>query len=153
MVESRALGRGERLVMRVRRVRVGVRLPISGRCDVGRIGLLAGEDVEIGPGEVKLVGTGCAVELPPGTEGQIRPESGLAGECGVTVLNSPGTVDSGYRGEVGVILINHGERVLKVERGMRIAELVVRRVVEVEVVEADTLSVAERGEDGFGSSG
>ena len=115
--------------------------------------LFAGECLVIGPGEAKLVGTGVALELPEGTEGQIRPETKLAAECAVTILNSPGTIDSGYRGEVGVILINHGRRSVKVERGMQVGQLAVRRTVEVEVVEAESLRRSARGGGGFGSTG
>ena len=99
------------------------------------------------------MGTGIAVELPPGTEGQVRPRSGLALRHAVTVLNAPGTIDAGYRGEVGVLLINHGRQAFRVRRDMKVAQLVVAPVVEVDVVEADTLSETPRAGGGFGSTG
>ena len=92
-------------------------------------------------------------ELPPGTEAQVRPRSGLAHRHGVTVLNAPGTIDEGYRGEVGVILINHGPAPFEVTPGARIAQLVVQRRLEIAVVEADELSVTQRGAGGYGSTG
>lgn len=111
------------------------------------------EAIEIGPGERMLIPTGLTIALPDGFEAQIRPRSGLALKHGVTVLNSPGTIDADYRGEIGVILINHGTEPYTVERGMRIAQMVVERhsTVEWEVVE--TLDETERGEGGFGSTG
>lgn len=115
--------------------------------------LCAVESVEIPPGEWRRVRTGLAIELPPGTEGQVRPRSGLALHYGVTLLNSPGTIDEGYRGEVCVILINHGPAPFRVEPGMRIAQLVVQQVQRVRVVEVDSLSDTSRGAEGFGSTG
>ena len=111
------------------------------------------DDLTIRPAEARVVRTGIAVELPQGTEAVIRPRSGLAREWSVTVLNSPGTIDEGYRGEVGVLLINHGRREFRVRCGMRIGQLVVQRRLQVEVVEAESLSETDRGVRGFGSSG
>jgi dUTP pyrophosphatase len=99
------------------------------------------------------VPTGIAIELPPGTEGQVRPRSGLALKHAITVLNTPGTVDEGYRGEVGVILINHGQTIFAVEAGMKIAQLVVSPRIQVEVAEVVALQESERGAGGFGSTG
>ncbi len=99
------------------------------------------------------VGTGISIALPKGTEGQVRPRSGLAAKNGVTVLNAPGTVDAGYRGEVKVILINHGGADFQITKGMRIAQLTVKPVFDTEFVEAESLDETERGEGGFGSSG
>ena len=115
--------------------------------------LFADRAVSLEPGETKLIGTGISIELPEGTEGQVRPRSGLALKHSVTVLNSPGTIDRGYRGEVGVILINHGPRRFDVEPGMKIAQLVVAACLTVEVVEAGDLSLSSRGHGGFGSTG
>lgn len=115
--------------------------------------LFADVTVSLEPGETRLVGTGLSIELPQGTEGQVRPRSGLALKHGVTVLNSPGTIDHGYRGEVGVILVNHGGRRFDVEPGMKIAQLVVAACLSVEVVEAGELSGTSRGHGGFGSTG
>ena len=115
--------------------------------------LFADRAASLEPGETKLIGTGISIELPEGTEGQVRPRSGLALKHSVTVLNSPGTIDRGYRGEVGVILINHGLRRFDVEPGMKIAQLVVAACLTVEVVEAGDLSRSSRGHGGFGSTG
>lgn len=100
-----------------------------------------------------LVKTGLAIELPAGFEAQVRPRSGLALKHGITVLNAPGTIDSGYRGEVGVILYNTSDVPFNVEAGMRIAQMVIARVESVVVLEIDELSDTERGEGGFGSTG
>lgn len=93
------------------------------------------------------------MSLPPGTEAQVRPRSGLALKHQVTVLNTPGTVDEGYRGEIGVLLINHGDKEFKIDRGMKIAQLVVKPVLCVEIEEISTLASTERDTDGFGSTG
>jgi dUTP pyrophosphatase len=105
------------------------------------------------PGQRRLVPTGIAVALPAGFEAQVRPRSGLALKQGLTALNSPGTVDSDYRGEIGVVLINHGEGPLTVRRGDRIAQLVIQRLPEVELVEVEELPDSDRGPGGFGHTG
>jgi len=110
-------------------------------------------DVTIRPGERAMVPTGIAVALPAGTEGQVRPRSGLAARHGVTVLNAPGTIDADYRGEVSVILINHGREPFVVTRGMRIAQLVVAPFVQARLSEAESLDDTARGAGGFGSTG
>lgn len=115
--------------------------------------LFAIEEYEIPAGESRLIHTGISIELPQGTEAQIRPRSGLALKHQITVLNTPGTVDEGYRGEIGVILINHGKSPFKVTRGMKIAQMVITPVIHVEVEEADSLSNTSRGSAGFGSTG
>jgi dUTP pyrophosphatase len=109
--------------------------------------------VVLAPGERALVPTGLAIELPVGFEGQVRPRSGLAVRHGVTVLNAPGTVDSDYRGEVKVPLINHGREPFAIARGDRIAQLVVAPVARVLLAEAAALTPTERGAGGFGSTG
>ena len=100
-----------------------------------------------------MIKTGIKIELPPQTEAQVRPRSGLALKHGITVLNTPGTIDEGYRGEVGVVLINHGRETFIVEKGMKIAQMVVKPVWYVEVNEVEELSETERAEGGFGSTG
>ena len=110
-------------------------------------------DLEIPPGETRLVKTGIAVKLPGGTEAQVRPRSGLALKHSVTVLNTPGTIDEGYRGEVGVILVNHGRDAFAVRQGMKVAQLVVQPTLAVDVEEATHLDDTERGSGGFGSTG
>ena len=115
--------------------------------------LFANESLVIPPGEAKLVKTGIAMELPPCTEGQIRPRSGLALKQSITVLNSPGTIDEGYRGEIGVILINHGHSAFKVDAGMKIAQMVIKETLRISIEETSTLSDSSRGAGGFGSTG
>lgn len=111
------------------------------------------EVVVVEPGGRALIPTGLQIALPPGSEAQVRPRSGLAIRHGVTVLNSPGTIDADYRGEVGVVLINHGEQPFEIRRGDRIAQLVVARFARVEWTEEPALEETERGEGGFGHTG
>jgi dUTP pyrophosphatase len=128
---------------------------VPGRAYAGDAGLdLAScERVELGPGERALVGTGLAVAIPAGYAGYVQPRSGLAIEHGISMVNTPGLIDSGYRGELKVILINTDKREpFVVEPGMRIAQLVVLAVPEVDPVVVDELPASERGERGFGSS-
>jgi dUTP pyrophosphatase len=115
--------------------------------------LFSTEQKTMEPGATCLVKTGISLELPTGTEGQVRPRSGLALKHSVTVLNSPGTIDEGYRGEVGVILINHGKTAFEIKPGMKIAQLLVKPVLTVTVTESTELSDTHRGEGGFGSTG
>ena len=110
-------------------------------------------DMEIAPGKRAGVPAGIAIELPPGVEAQVRPRSGLALNHGVTCLNTPGTIDSDYRGEIKVILINHGDVPFNISRGMKIAQMVIARHEQAQLVEAETLSDSARGEGGFGSTG
>ena len=107
----------------------------------------------LAPGARALVPTGLSIALPPGYEAQVRPRSGLAAKHGVTVLNAPGTVDADYRGEIGVLLINHGDAPFAIRRGERIAQLVIAAVVRAELVAATALSATDRGSGGFGSTG
>jgi dUTP pyrophosphatase len=111
------------------------------------------EDVVIAPGARALVKTGFAMEIPDGFEAQVRPRSGLAIKSGITVLNTPGTIDSGYRGEVGVILINLSDVPFHVEKGMKIAQMVIAKFERAEVEAVSELSSSERGAGGFGSTG
>jgi dUTP pyrophosphatase len=110
-------------------------------------------DVVLAPGERKLIPTGLAIALPEGYEAQIRPRSGLALKNGLTTLNTPGTIDADYRGEVGVILINHGQEKFVITRGMRIAQMIVAAYTRVTWQQVDKLSETERGTGGFGSTG
>lgn len=107
----------------------------------------------LGPGEYGRVPCGFAMSLPVGFEGQVRPRSGLADKFGITVLNAPGTIDADYRGEIQVILINHGQSDFTIQRGARIAQLVVAPVQGVSFVQVETLELSVRGERGFGSTG
>lgn len=111
------------------------------------------EDFDLDPGEIRLVGTGLVMELPGGVECQVRPRSGLAVKHGVTLPNTPGTIDPDYRGEVKVPLINLGRETVRIARGERVAQLVFARFVAPEVSEVDGVSGTERGEGGFGSTG
>ena len=111
------------------------------------------ESITLQPGEHRLIPTGLKIALPKGTEAQVRPRSGLAYKHGITVLNSPGTIDADYRGDVGVILINHGKKPFVVENGERIAQLVIARYVQLQWKPTEDLSATDRGAGGFGSTG
>lgn len=135
------------------RLAAGAVMPAYAREGDAGMDVCAVEEVSIAPGERRLVRTGWAMELPRGTEAQVRPRSGLAFKHGVTVLNAPGTIDSGYRGEICVLLVNLGDSTFRITPGMRIAQLVIAPVLAVRAVEADGLSGSERGGGGFGSTG
>jgi dUTP diphosphatase len=107
----------------------------------------------LAPGQYAMVPTGLTMALPVGYEAQVRPRSGLAAKHGVTVLNSPGTIDADYRGEIGVVLINHGSAPFVIRRGERIAQMVIAEVARAELAAVASLSVTERGSGGFGSTG
>ncbi|MDD3655567.1 MAG: dUTP diphosphatase [Atribacterota bacterium] len=111
------------------------------------------EVIEIEPGERKLISTGIKIALPPGYEAQVRPRSGLAISYGITVLNSPGTIDADYRGVIKVILINHGKEKFYVNRGDRVAQLVIQKVIQPLLIEIKKLDNTRRGEGGFGHTG
>ena len=128
-------------------------LPVHARPGDAGLDLRASESARLEPGERRLVSTGLAVAIPPGYAGLVLPRSGLAMQKGVTVLNAPGLIDSGYRGELKVLLINHGAEPVDIARGERIAQLVVQPVAEVKLVEVDRLPESERGAGGFGSTG
>jgi dUTP pyrophosphatase len=117
------------------------------------VDLCARTDVTLAPGERSLVPTGIAVAIPDGYAGLVTPRSGLAVRHGIGVVNAPGVIDSGYRGEIQVILVNHGQEPVTLSRGDRIAQLVVVAHGAPELTEVDTLPGSERGEGGFGSSG
>ena len=111
------------------------------------------EELTLAPGARALVHTGLVLMLPPDAEAQVRPRSGLALKHGVTVPNTPGTIDAGYRGEVGVILVNLGTEPFTVEKGMKIAQIVVSPVAQAEIVEVASVDETDRGAGGFGSTG
>jgi dUTP pyrophosphatase len=143
----------------IMRLRHGADLPLPAYQSANAAGmdLLAAVPVDaplvIAPGAYSAVPTGIAIALPRGTEAQVRPRSGLARDHGVTVLNAPGTVDADYRGEVQVLMINHGTEPFAVRRGMRIAQLVIAKVVRANLVAAESLDATPRGGGGFGSTG
>ncbi len=133
----------------------GLPLPQYATPQSAGMDLLAATDAELtlAASERAVVPTGIAIALPEGFEAQVRPRSGLAAKHGVTVLNSPGTVDADYRGEIKVIIANTGSGTVRIERGMRIAQLVIAPVVQADWVTADSLPDSERGDGGFGSTG
>jgi dUTP pyrophosphatase len=135
----------------------GLPLPAYQTAEAAGLDLMAavpdGEPVTLAPGQYALVPTGLAVALPAGHEAQVRPRSGLAAKHGVTVLNSPGTIDADYRGEIKVILINHGAAPFVIKRGERIAQMVIAPVVQAALVPVAELSATHRGAGGFGSTG
>ena len=141
------------MILKVKRLSATACMPAYSRQGDAGLDLAADETVTIAPGAAQLVKTGIAIELPQGTEAQIRPRSGLALKHGITVLNTPGTIDEGYRGEIGVILINHGKQSFPVKPGSRIAQIVVTPVLFVDVEEVGVLSETGRGCGGFGSTG
>lgn len=145
------------ITVRVERLPHGADLPLPkyGSAEAAGCDLLAAVEGEriLAPGESAIIPTGLKIALPDGYEAQVRPRSGLAAKHGVTVLNTPGTVDSDYRGEVGVILINHGTAPFAVERGMRIAQMVVAPVTRVAWEDSADLDETARGAGGFGSTG
>lgn len=129
------------------------RLPFQAHPGDAGFDLFSIEDKVIPSGEAAIIRTGIQIELPKNTEAQVRPRSGLALKHSVTVLNSPGTIDEGYRGEIKVILINHGKEDFKVEKQMRIAQMVVAPVANVRLTKVEQLTDSDRSEGGFGSSG
>ena len=135
----------------------GLPLPAYQTTDAAGLDLLAAVPAEtplvLASGKYAMVPTGLTIALPPGYEAQVRPRSGLAAKHGVTVLNSPGTVDADYRGEINVLLINHGAAPFSIRRGERIAQMVIAPVVQAKLVAVATLSDTDRGGGGFGSTG
>jgi len=147
------------LEVRLRRLAHGAGLPLPAYQSAHAAGLdlpaavLQEAPVTLAPGERGLIATGFAIALPDGFEAQVRPRSGLAAKHGLTVLNSPGTIDADYRGEIQVILINHGTEPFTIKRGERIAQMVIAPVVQAALVDVDELSATDRGTGGFGSTG
>ena len=139
--------------LKIKRIDPNAKLPEYAHPGDAGLDLFSVEEIDINPGDSILVRTGIIIELPPGTEAQVRPRSGLALKHQVTLLNTPGTIDEGYRGEVGVIMINHGKEVFHIHIGMKIAQMVVQYVLQVDVEECDSMSDSQRGEGGFGSTG
>jgi dUTP pyrophosphatase len=140
------------VILRVKKLRLHAKLPEYKSRGACGLDLYASEEVRLAPKEWKAVATGIAVEIPSGFEGQVRARSGLALNNGIGVLNSPGTIDSDYRGEIKVILFNFSESEFNIQPGMRIAQLVISKVYRPKVVESE-LSTTKRGKNGFGSTG
>jgi dUTP pyrophosphatase len=141
------------MTVNFKRVHPAAVLPVYARPGDAGLDVCACESAILQPGERKIVRTGLVMELPYGTEAQMRPRSGLALKQGITLLNTPGTIDQGYRGEVGVLLINLGREVFEVQPGMRIAQMVISPVLRVDTKEVAEVSETLRGEGGFGSTG
>ncbi len=146
------------MTLKVHRLRPGAELPRYASDAAAGLDLCAALDapLELAPGARAAVPTGIAIALPPGHEGQVRPRSGLAAQHGVTVLNAPGTIDADYRGEIQVILVNHGQAPHTIRPGDRIAQLVIAPVMRVhveEIAEASALGSTDRGSGGLGSTG
>ncbi len=145
--------------VKIMRLPHGEDLPLPQYQSVGAAGLdliaavPANAPVTIAAGERASIPTGIAIALPPGTEGQVRPRSGLAQRHGITVLNTPGTVDADYRGEIHVILVNLGRESFEIARGLRVAQLVIAPVLRAQLSEAKSLDKTKRGTSGFGSTG
>lgn len=147
-------GEDRAVEVRIRRLDPGVPAPSYAHPGDAGADLCSTEDVTIGPGERILVGTGVALALPPGYAGFVHPRSGLAARAGLTIVNAPGTVDAGYRGEIKVCLLNTDRSTAcHIARGDRIAQLIVQRVAQVDFVETDDLGSTARGTGGHGSSG
>ena len=141
------------MVLKVRRLRPDAVLPRFAHPDDSGMDVCACEDLVRAPGARAKVPLGLAFQPPPGTEIQLRPRSGLALRSGISMVNTPATIDEGYRGEVCAILINHGDEPFHVEKGMRVAQIVVCPVLRPEIVETDALDGTARGAGGFGSTG
>jgi len=141
------------MVLKIKKLKNEAQIPAYQTKEAAGFDLHSIEDVVLNPGERKLIGTGLAFEIEYGYEVQIRPRSGLAFKHGITVLNTPGTIDSDYRGEIKVLLINHSNEEFEIKKGDRIAQAVVAPVIQAEIVEVEELSDTTRGEGGFGSTG
>ena len=141
--------------VRIKRLAHGADLDLPGYATAGAAGMdvISAEDLTLAAGARHAVATGLSVAIPPGYEIQVRPRSGLALKHGISVPNSPGTIDSDYRGELKVILINHGSEAFEIRRGDRIAQLVLAPVTQVSWLEVEKLDETARGEGGFGSTG
>jgi dUTP pyrophosphatase len=147
----------ERIEIQIKRLEHAEDLPLPRYESAGASGLdlraAVQEEITLHPGEIKLIPTGMVFSIPPGFEAQIRPRSGLALKHGIGMVNAPGTIDSDYRGEVGVIMTNWGPAPFKIKRGDRIAQMIIARVYRAEFVETDCLDNTRRGPGGFGHSG
>ncbi|MEA4892681.1 MAG: dUTP diphosphatase [Peptococcaceae bacterium] len=140
-------------IIKIKRLNPDGRLPEKAHPTDAGYDLFAAEEALIGPGESRMIKTGIAMALPPMTEAQIRPRSGLALKHQITLLNSPGTIDADYRGELGIIVINHGKDPFQVTKGMKIAQMVIARVLPTQICQAESLEDTPRGAGGFGSTG
>jgi dUTP pyrophosphatase len=147
----------DRVVVKFKRLNHNPDLPLPSYQSNGSSGLdlcaAVDEDLIVQPGDIRLIPTGLSISLPKGYEAQVRPRSGLALKCGIGLVNSPGTIDADYRGEIGVIMINWGKEPFTIRRGDRIAQMVIGKVYRAELEEVDEIDSTQRGEGGFGHSG
>ncbi len=141
------------MIVRIKKTRPEARIPDYAHNDDAGVDLYSCSDLVLAPGERAIVPIGIKISIPQGYEAQVRPKSGLALNHGITMLNSPGTIDAGYRGEVCVIVINHGKEDFFIEQGKKIAQLVFNKIERARFEEVDDLDDTHRGEGGFGSSG
>lgn len=142
-----------RLKLKIKKLDPDAKLPKYAHPDDAGMDIYSIEEKEIKSGESTLIKTGIIIELPKNTEAQIRPRSGLALKHQITLLNSPGTIDAGYRGEIGVIVINHGKTDFIIKKHMKIAQMVIKPVLTVSIVEVEDIDKSLRGSNGFGSTG
>jgi dUTP pyrophosphatase len=147
----------DKLAVKIKRLEDSNDMPLPSYGSEGSSGMdiraSVKEPVVLKPGEIRLIPTGLTVSIPRGYEGQIRPRSGLALKYGIGIVNSPGTIDSDYRGEIHIIIINWGEQPFTIRRGDRIAQMVVAKVFRADIIEVDELDYTQRGVGGFGHSG
>lgn len=141
------------MILKIRKISDEAVIPRYAHFGDAGMDLFSVENCTINPGETRLIKTGISIELPEGYEAQVRPRSGMALKNSITVLNTPGTIDAGYRGEVGVILINHSNQEFEITKGMKIAQMVISQFTMAIVQEVDELSDSDRGSGGFGSTG
>ena len=139
--------------LKIQKVVEDVKVPCYAHEGDAGMDLYSAEECVLKPGERKLINTGIKIALPIGYEAQVRPKSGLALKHGISIVNTPGTIDAGYRGLVGVIAINHGSEEFKIEKNQKIAQMVINKIESANVVEVDSLDDTSRGEGGFGSTG
>jgi len=143
----------DNLRIKIKKIKESAILPHYAHEGDAGVDLYSTEDYVLRPGQRVLVSTGLSMAIPKGYEGQVRPKSGLALKHGISVCNSPGTIDSGYHGEIGVISINHSNEEFKIEKGIKIAQMIFNKVEEAEFEEVEELDNTKRGEEGFGSTG
>jgi len=143
----------DNLRIKIKKIKESAILPHYAHEGDAGVDLYSTEDYVLRPGQRVLVSTGLSMAIPKGYEGQVRPKSGLVLKHGISVCNSPGTIDSGYHGEIGVISINHSNEEFKIEKGTKIAQMIFNKVEEAEFEEVEELDNTKRGEEGFGSTG
>jgi len=143
----------ENLMIKINKIKENAILPHYAHEGDAGVDLYSAENYVLRPGQITLVSTGIKLAIPKGYEAQIRPKSGLALNHGISVCNSPGTIDSGYRGEIGVIAINHSKEEFKIEKGTKIAQMVFNKIEKAEFEEVKDLDNTKRGQNGFGSTG